>query len=157
MTRLRGRSPKGKRLHASAPSGRWQTTTMIGSVRQDGSTTCMTIEGAMNGEVFRVYVRDILLPTLQPGDVLVMDNLSTHKDRESLEMLKQAGVEVRFLPAYSPDYNPIEMMWSKVKALLRKAEARDGETLLQAIGNALGKVTEKDAIHWFAHCGYNFI
>lgn len=157
MTRLRGRSPKGKRLHASAPSGRWQTTTMIGSVRQDGSTTCMTIEGAVNGEVFRVYVRDILLPTLRPGDVLVMDNLSTHKDRESLEMLKQAGVEVRFLPAYSPDYNPIEMMWSKVKALLRKAEARDGETLLQAIGNALGRVTEKDATHWFAHCGYNFI
>lgn len=157
MTRLRGRSPKGKRLHASTPSGRWQTTTMIGSVRQDGSTTCMTIEGAVNGEVFRVYVRDILLPTLQPGDVLVMDNLSTHKDRESLEMLKQAGVEVRFLPAYSPDYNPIEMMWSKVKALLRKAEARDGETLLQAIGNALGRVTEKDATHWFAHCGYNFI
>jgi transposase len=157
MTRLRGRSPKGKRLHASAPSGRWQTTTMIGSVRQDGSTTCMTIEGAVNGEVFRVYVRDILLPTLRPGDVLVMDNLSTHKDRESLEMLKQAGVEVRFLPAYSPDYNPIEMMWSKVKALLRKAEARDGETLLQAIGNALGRVTEKDAIHWYAHCGYNFI
>ena len=157
MTRLRGRSPKGKRLHASAPSGRWQTTTMIGSVRQDGSTTCMTIEGAVNGEVFRVYVRDILLPTLRPGDVLVMDNLSTHKDRESLEMLKQAGVEVRFLPAYSPDYNPIEMMWSKVKALLRKAEARDGETLLQAIGNALARVTEKDATHWFAHCGYNFI
>jgi transposase len=157
MTRLRGRSPKGKRLHASAPSGRWQTTTMIGSVRQDGSTTCMTIEGAVNGEVFRVYVRDILLPTLQPGDVLVMDNLSTHKDRESLEMLKQVGVKVRFLPAYSPDYNPIEMMWSKVKALLRKAEARDGETLLQAIGNALGRVTEKDATHWFAHCGYNFI
>jgi transposase len=117
----------------------------------------MTIEGAVNGEVFRVYVRDILLPKLQPGDVLVMDNLSTHKDRESLEMLKQAGVEVRFLPAYSPDYNPIEMMWSKVKALLRKAEARDGETLLQAIGNALERVTEKDATHWFAHCGYNFI
>lgn len=122
MTRLRGRSPRGKRLHASAPSGRWQTTTMIGSVRQDGSTTCMTIEGAINGEVFRVYVRDVLLPTLQPGDVLVMDNLSTHKDRESLEMLKQAGVTVRFLPAYSPDYNPIEMMWSKVKALLRKEQ-----------------------------------
>jgi transposase len=117
----------------------------------------MTIEGAVNGEVFRVYVRDILLPALRPGDVLVMDNLSTHKDRESLEMLKQAGVEVRFLPAYSPDYNLIEMMWSKVKALLHKAEARDGETLLQAIGNALGRVTEKDATHWFAHCGYNFI
>lgn len=157
MTRLRGRSPRGKRLHASAPCGRWCATTMIGSVRQDGSTACMTIEGAINSEVFRVYVRDVLLPTLTAGDILVMDNLSTHKDRESLEMLKQAGVTVRFLPAYSPDYNPIEMMWSKVKALLRKAEARTNETLLHAIGHALDQVTKKDATHWFAHCGYNFI
>lgn len=157
MTRLRGRSPRGKRLHASAPYGRWCATTMIGSVRQDGSTACMTIEGAINAEVFRVYVRDVLLPTLTAGDILVMDNLSTHKDRESLEMLKQAGVTVRFLPAYSPDYNPIEMMWSKVKALLRKAEARTNETLLHAIGYALDQVTKKDATHWFAHCGYNFI
>lgn len=130
---------------------------MIGSVRLDGSTACMTIEGAINAEVFRVYVRDVLLPTLTAGDILVMDNLSTHKDRESLEMLKQAGVTVRFLPAYSPDYNPIEMMWSKVNALLRKAEARTNETLLHAIGYALDQVTKKDATHWFAHCGYIFI
>lgn len=130
---------------------------MIGSVRQDGSTACMTIEGPVNAEVFRVYVRDVLLPTLKAGDILVMDNLSTHKDREALEMLKSAGVTVRFLPAYSPDYNPIEMMWSKVKALLRKAEARNNETLLHAIGDALDQITQKEATHWFAHCGYSFI
>lgn len=157
MTRLRGRSPRGKRLHASAPSGRWRTTTMIGSVRQDGTTACMTVEGAVNAEVFRSYIREILLPTLRAGDILVMDNLSAHKDRQALDLLKDAGVKVRFLPAYSPDFNPIELMWSKVKALLRKAEARTNEALLLAIGDALSRVTQKDATHWFAHCGYSFI
>jgi transposase len=130
---------------------------MIGSVRQDGTTACMTVEGAVNAEVFRSYVREILLPTLSAGDILVMDNLSAHKDRQALDLLKNAGVAVRFLPAYSPDLNPIELMWSKVKALLRKAEARTNEALLLAIGDALSMVTQKDATHWFAHCGYSFI
>jgi len=130
---------------------------MIGSVRQSGETACMTIEGAVNAEVFRVYVREVLLPTLRPGDVLVMDNLSAHKDRQALGMLKEAGVIVRFLPAYSPDYNPIELMWSKVKSILRKIEARTNEALLLAIGTALAEVTAKDATHWLAHCGYGFI
>jgi transposase len=130
---------------------------MIGAVRQDGSTACMTVEGAVNAEIFRSYVREVLLPTMRAGDILVMDNLSTHKDQESLDLLKNAGVTVRFLPAYSPDYNPIELMWSKVKAYLRKVEARCNESLLLAIGDALSKVTQKDAIHWFAHCGYGFI
>jgi len=157
MTRLRGRSPRGKRLHAAAPCGRWRTTTMIGAVRQDGRTACMTVEGAVNAEVFRSYVSEILLPTLIPGDILVMYNLSAHKDRQALSLLEEAGVTVRFLPAYSPVYNPIELMWSKVKALLRKAEARSNEALLHAIGDALERVTKKDATHWFPHCGYGFI
>jgi transposase len=130
---------------------------MIGSVRQDGSTACMTVEGAVNAEVFRCYVREILLPTLKAGDILVMDNLSAHKDCQALDLLKSAGVTVRFLPAYSPDLNPIELMWSKVKAILRKAEARTNEALLLAVGDALSKVTQKDATHWFTHCGYSFI
>lgn len=117
----------------------------------------MTIEGAVNSEVFRLYVREVLLPTLAPGDVLVMDNLSAHKDGQALTMLREAGVTVRFLPAYSPDYNPIELMWSKVKSILRKIEARTNEALLLAIGEALSKVTAKDATHWLAHCGYGFI
>lgn len=130
---------------------------MIGAVRQDGGTACMTVEGAVNAEVFRSYVSEILLPTLRTGDILVMDNLSAHKDRLALDLLKDAGVTVRFLPAYSPDLNPIELMWSKAKALLRKAEARTNEALLLAIGDALSRVARKDATHWFAHCGYGFI
>ncbi len=130
---------------------------MIGSVRQDGSTACMTVEGAVNSETFRTYVREVLLPALRPGDILVMDNPGAHKDKQALALLKEAGVTVRFLPAYSPDYNPIELMWSKVKSLLRKAEARTPETLLGSIGQALSRITKKDATHWFTHCGYGFI
>ncbi len=105
----------------------------------------------------RCDVKEILLPTLKPGDILVMDKLSAHKDRQSLDHLGDAGVKVRFLPAYSPDDNPIELMWSKVKALLRKAEARSNEALLLAIGDALSQVTQKDATHWLAHCGDGLI
>lgn len=130
---------------------------MIGAVRQDGGTACMTVEGAMNAEVFRIYIREILLPTMRAGDILVMDNLSVHKDAEALRLLKDAEITVKFLPAYSPDYNPIELMWSKVKSFLRKAGARTPEALVEAIGDALAKVTKKDATHWLAHCGYGFI
>jgi transposase len=130
---------------------------MIGSLRQSGETACMTIEGAVNAEVFRAYVREVLLPTLKTGDVLIMDNLGAHKDARALTMLKEAGVTVRFLPAYSPDYNPIELMWSKVKSILRKLEARTNDALLLAIGAALSQVTAKDAANWLAHCGYGFI
>jgi transposase len=130
---------------------------MIGSIRQDGSTACMTVEGALNAETFRTYVSEILLPSLRSGDILVMDNLSAHKDQQALALLAKAGVAVKFLPAYSPDYNPIELMWSKVKALLRKAEARTPEALLQAIGDALSQVTKTDATHWLSHCGYGII
>lgn len=157
MTRLRGRALRGKRLHASAPCGRWRTTTMISSVRFDGSTACMTIEGATNTEVFRAYVEEVLLPTLSSGDVLVMDNLSAHKNKQTLKLLNAAGVETLFLPPYSPDLNPIELMWSKVKNLLRTAEARTPEELQEAIARALSSVTSKDAANWFAHCGYSFL
>ncbi len=157
MTRLRGRAMRGRRLHASAPCRRWRTTTTVSSVRSDGSTACMTIEGATNAEVFRTYVVEVLLPTLRSGDVLVMDNLSAHKNKQTLELLAAAGVRPLFLPPYSPDLNPIELMWSKVKNFLRAAGARTQEELQEAIGLALSSVTSKDAIHWFAHCGYNFI
>lgn len=157
MTRLRGRAPRGERLHAGAPCGRWESTTMISSVRLDGSTACMTVEGATNTEVFRAYVREILLPTLREGDIVVMDNLGAHKNAETIALIESAGAEAVFLPPYSPDLNPIEMMWSKVKSILRKLEARDTESLVNAIGTALSMVTASDAIGWFAHCGYNFI
>jgi len=156
LTRLRGRAPKGQRAHAAAPQGHWQTTTMISSIRVDGTTACMALEGATDTESFRAYVRVLLVPTLRPGDIVVMDNLSPHKSDPTLDLITETGAQVSFLPAYSPDLNPIEMMWSKVKNLLRGAEARTQEDLIAAIGRALAKVTPQDAINWFAHCGYSF-
>ena len=130
---------------------------MIGSIRLDVSIACMAIEGATDTEVFRAYVRRVLCPTLRPGDVVIMDNLSPHKNERTLALLAQAGAEVAFLPAYSPDFNPIEKMWSKVKASLRSAEARTQDTLLAALASALERVTPQDATNWFASCGYSFI
>lgn len=157
MTRRCGRAQRGERVHASAPCGHWQTTTMLSSIRLDGSTACMTIEGATDTEVFQSYVRAVLCPTLRPGDVVVMDNLSPHKHDPTLRLIEQTGASVRFLPAYSPDLNPIEKMWSKVKQFLRSAEARTWEELQTAIAAALACVTARDAINWFASCGYSFI
>jgi transposase len=157
MTRLRGRAPRGKRVHASQPHGHWQTTTMLSSIRLDGTTACMTIEGATDTEVFRAFVRTVLCPTLRPGDLVVMDNLSPHKNDLTLGLIGQAGATVCFLPAYSPDLNPIEKMWSKVKQFLRSAEARTCAELLAAIAAALQTVTRQDALNWFASCGYSFI
>jgi transposase len=129
---------------------------MISSIRLDGSSACMTIEGATDTEVFRTYVAKVLVPTLRPGDVVVMDNLAPHKSEPTLELITRAGARVLFLPAYSPDLNPIEKMWSKVKALLRTAEARTPEDLNHAIGRALAQVTPADAFGWFTSCGYSF-
>jgi transposase len=157
MTRLRGRALRGKRVHASAPAGHWNTTTILGALRLDGTTACMAIEGATDTEVFREYIRQVLCPTLRPGDIVVMDNLTPHKNQETLDLIGQAGAQVLFLPAYSPDLNPIEKMWSKIKQLLRSAEARTHPDLLQALTSALQKVTPQDAAGWFASCGYSFI
>jgi transposase len=131
--------------------------TMIGSIRLDGSTACMTIEGATDTEVFRAYVREVLGPTLRPGDVVIMDNLSPHKSDLTINLIKEAGAEVLFLPAYSPDFNPIEKMWSKVKTCLRTTEARTPPDLIAAIASALARVTPQNALNWFASCGYSFI
>ena len=157
MTRLRGRARRGERVYACCPHGHWQTTTMISSIRVDGSTACMAIDGATDTEVFEAFVHRVLRPSLQPGDVVIMDNLSPHKGASVLDLIKQAGSEVMFLPAYSPDLNPIEKMWSKVKTHLRSAEARTQDTLINAIAAALGRVTRQDAINWFASCGYSII
>lgn len=156
MTRLRGRALRGQRCHASAPAGHWKTTTMLSSVRFDGSTTAMAIEAATDTEVFRAYVRKVLCPALRPGDIVIMDNLSPHKSEPTLQLIADAGAQVRFLPAYSPDLNPIEKMWSKIKSLLRSAQARTAADLITAIGSALAKVTAQDARGWFVSCGYSF-
>jgi transposase len=129
---------------------------MISSIRLDGSTACLAIEGATDPEVFRAYVREVLVPTLRPGDSVVMDNLSPHKSDQTLDLIAQAGAQGLFLPADSPDLNPIEKMWSKIKAWLRSAEARTVADLITAIGQALARVTAQDALGWFTSCGYSF-
>jgi transposase len=130
---------------------------MISSIRLDGRTAALAIEGATDTEVFQVYVREVLCPTLRPGDIVVMDNLSPHKSEPTLDLIRQAGAKVLFLPAYSPDLNPIELMWSKVKTYLRSAQARTAEALVHTIAAALATVTAQDAINWFAHCGYSIM
>lgn len=129
---------------------------MISSIRLDGSTACMALAGTTDTESFRAYVQAVLVPTLRGGDIVVMDNLSPHKSDPTLTLITQAGAQVLFLPAYSPDLNPIEMMWSKVKQWLRSVEARTPSDLIAAIGQALARVTAQDALNWFAHCGYSF-
>jgi transposase len=130
---------------------------MISSIRLDGSTACMTIDGPTDTEVFQAYVREILRPALRPGDCVIMDNLGTHKNARTLALIASAGATVRFLPPYSPDLNPIEMMWSKLKAFLRAVEARTEADLLDAIARGLAAVSGQDAINFFAACGYNII
>jgi transposase len=130
---------------------------MISSVRLDGTTACMTIEGATDTAVFQAYVREVLVPSLRPGDIVIMDNLAPHKHDQTLALITAAGATTRFLPAYSPDLNPSELMWSKVKTLLRKAEARTHADLLAASATALRAVTAENARGWFAACGYSFI
>ena len=156
LTRLRGRAQRGQRVKGTCPAGHWQTITMISSIRLDGSTACLALEGTTDTESFRAYVREVLVPTLRSGDIVVMDNLSPHKSDQTLALILDAGAEVLFLPAYSPDLNPIEMMWSKVKGLLRGAEARTPADLIACIGRALAKITPRDALGWFASCGYSF-
>jgi transposase len=129
---------------------------MISSIRLDGSTACMALEGTTDTEAFRAYVHQVLVPTLRAGDIVIMDNLSPHKSDPTLQLITGAGAEVLFLPAYSPDFNPIEMMWSKIKNVLRSMEARTVPDLVTAIGQALARITPKDALNWFAHCGYSF-
>jgi transposase len=154
MTRLYGRAKKGQRCYDDAPHGHWNTTTMVSSIRLDGSTACMTLDGAQTIEAYREYVRQILVPQLRTGDLVIFDNLRAHHDAKALEMIHAAGAMTLALPAYSPDLNPIEKMWSKIKAFLRKAKARTLDALEKAIKDALATISANDALGWFASCGY---
>ena len=138
----------------ATPHGRWCTTTMLSSMRVDGTTAAMVIEGSTDAPVFQAYVEYILVPSLRLGDIVVMDNLAPHKNSAVAEAIRAAGAEVWFLPPYSPDFNPIEKMWSKIKAFLRKLEARTKQTLLVTIGAALRTISASDARNWFGSCGY---
>lgn len=154
MTRLYGRGRRGQRVRDHTPHGHWNTTTMIGSLRLDGTVSCMAVDGATTQEVFREYIRQVLCPTLREGDIVIADNLSAHKDEESEALIRAKGATLEFLPPYSPDFNPIEKMWSKVKACLRAQKARTEEGLIQAIGLALKSITPEDSQGYFFSCGY---
>ncbi len=152
MTRLRGRAKHGLRLFAHAPHGHWCTTTLISSIRLSGETAAMELDGATDSIVFRTYVKRVLVPSLKEGDVVVMDNLGAHYDHEAILRIERCGAQVLFLPPYSPDFNPIEKMWSKIKSLLRKLEARSQGELSNAITQAFRTVTSEDARGWFSSC-----
>jgi transposase len=154
MTRLYGRGFDGGRVYDCVPHGHWSATTMIAAVGTEGPRAPFVFEGAMDTEMFVAYVKHVLVPELRLGDIVVMDNLRSHKNAHALELIEQAGAHVWFLPPYSPDLNPIEKMWSKVKAFLRKVCARTQETLYQAIADALATVTQSDIRGWFKSCGY---
>jgi len=154
MARLHGRAKRGQRCRAPVPHGHWKTTTFTGALRLEGMTAPMVLDGPMNADAFRAYVRHMLAPTLRPGDIVVMDNLPAHKRPIVRSIIEEAGCELWLLPPYSPDLNPIEMMWSKVKQLIRGCEPRTFETLTQAVFDAMDAVTSQDANGFFAHCGY---
>jgi transposase len=149
-----GRAPKGQRVHGSVPRNRGKNTTRLSSLSLQGMGACMIIEGAVNAVAFEAYVEHILVPSLSTGQIVVLDNLSVHKGARVRQLIEARGCELLFLPAYSPDYSPIEETFSKVKAFLRRAGARTHQALQEAIRQALETVTAADALGWFTHCGY---
>jgi transposase len=154
MTRLYGRAPRGERVIGTTPQNYGENITLLGSLGIEGVHAVMTVNGATDAHVFRTYVKQVLGPTLIPGDIVVLDNLSAHKATGIQQALARRGVRLRYLPPYSPDLSPMELGLSKLKTALRAAQARTRETLETAIRKALETVTVTDAWNWFRHCGY---
>jgi transposase len=154
MARLRGRAKRGERCRAPVPHGHWQTTTFTGALRLHGMTAPMVLDGPMNGNAFLAYVEQVLAPTLRPGDVVVMDNLPAHKRSGVRVTIEAAGATLRYLPPYSPDFNPIENAFAKLKALLRKAATRTLDDLWNAIRDALPQFTPAECANYFTAAGY---
>lgn len=154
MARLRGRSPRGARCVASVPHGHWKTTTFVAGLRYNAITAPMVVDGPMNGATFLAYVRTFLCPTLRQGDIVIADNLSSHKVAGVREAIEAAGAQIRYLPPYSPDLNPIEKVFSKLKALLRKAATRSVEALWSTIGTLLDAFSAQECGNYFASSGY---
>ena len=154
LARLHGRGRRGERLMASLPHGHWSTTTFIAGLRADGLTAPLLLPGALDGLAFRAYVEQVLVPTLRPGDTVILDNLRVHKGAAVRRALEAAGASLLFLPPYSPDYNPIEQVFAKLKARLRAAAARTQTTLWQAVGAALAAFPPTECAHYIAHAGY---
>lgn len=154
MTRTRGRSRRGTRLIAKVPYGHWKTTTFVAALRCDGLTAPTVVDGAMNGVTFLAYVRQQLVPTLRAGDLVIMDNLSAHKVAGVREAIEAVGAKVVYLPPYSPDFNPIENAFAKLKAHVRKAAARTFDALETAAAKALAQFKADECLNFFAHAGY---
>jgi len=154
MTRRYGRSRRGQRLIAKVPYGHWKTTTFVAALRHDGLTAPVVIDGAINGELFLAYVRQQLVPTLKRDDLVVMDNLSAHKVAGVREAIESVGATLVYLPPYSPDLNPIELVFSKLKWLVRSASPRTVERLWSFLGQALDQFSADECLHYFQHCGY---
>ena len=155
MVRDCGRCPRGQRLVDSAPAGLWQTSTLVAAIRLDGVVAPMVVNGPLNGESFAQYIESSLVAELKPGDIVVMDNLPVHKSQRVADAIRACGCTLVFLPPYSPDFNPIESMWSKIKTILRAAAARTFETVVDAAGDALRAITTHDCDGYFRHCGYD--
>ena len=154
MAPLRGRCRRGERLVGKVPFGRWTTTTFVAGLRHGGVTASFVIEGAINGPSFRAYVSKCLAPTLRPGDIVVLDNLGSHKSPKVRAAIEARGATLRYLPAYSPDLNPIEMMFAKLKAVLRRAEERTIPALWNRIGSSLDLVSPTECQSYFKAAGY---
>lgn len=155
LTRLYGRAPRGERLVGRVPQGHWRMTTLISAIRHDGVAASVVFEGATDEATFVGFIKQVLIPVLRPGDIVVLDNLAAHRVAAVARAIRQAKAGVWYLPPYSPDFNPIEKIWAKVKAYLRQAEARTTETLWETIGAALRNVTAQDCQHCFESCGYH--
>lgn len=152
---LYGYSLRGERVHMEVPRNRGPNTTLLASMSVKGMGECLAVEGATTKVLFEAYVERVLAPSLRAGQTVVMDNLSAHKSEKVRELIEEQGCKLLYLPPYSPDYNPIEEAFSKIKALLRKAEARTHEALIDALGKAISAVSPTDALGFFAHCGYH--
>ena len=155
LTRLYGRGPTSERVVEYVPHGHWMTTTFVAALRTTGLAAPMVVDGAVNGELFVAYVQQVLAPTLRPGDVVVMDNLSSHKVAGVGKAIRAAGADVLYLPPYSPDLNPIEQAFAKLKAMLRKARERTVDDLWAFLGRALDAFGPQECANYFRHCGYH--
>jgi putative transposase len=154
MAPLRGWAPRGQRLPGKAPFGHWNTMTFLAALRHDRVEAPWLIKGPINGQRFLIYVEEVLVPTLRPGDIVIMDNLGSHKSDAVRKAIRKAGAKLIFLPKYSPDLNPIEQLFAKLKHYLRKAQERSADAVCSAIGTILDTITQQECKNYLAHAGY---
>lgn len=154
MAPLRGWAPRGVRLKGFAPHGHWRTLTFLGALRASGLTAPCVFDGPINGQAFQAYVEQVLVPTLRPGDIVIMDNLGSHKGKETRRLIRAAGARLWFLPPYSPDLNPIEQAISKIKQAMRTASERTVDAVMDRVANVIQSINEREARNYITNAGY---